>query len=143
MGKTKSLGKKQLAVIEDLFAGELEEQAVLDKYKISRNIFNKWLDDERFVKQFNKRIASSFHQSQLIIARYAPLAAAKLVQLTESDKEETARKACLDIISMGQPNDCLADAGTASFDDKGLQDVPPELSAEAAGRILAALADDG
>jgi hypothetical protein len=143
MSKAKKLSKRQLAVIEDLFIGELDEQALLDKHKISRNTFNKWLADELFVGQFNERMDSSFRQSRLIIARYAPLAAAKLVQLTESDKEETARKACLDVISMGQPNSSLADTGTASDDDKGLQDVLPELSPEAAGRILAALAEDG
>jgi len=34
------------------------------------------------------------------MAKYSQLAAAKLVQLTGSEKAETARKACLDIISL-------------------------------------------
>jgi len=95
----KRLSKKQLAVIEDLFAGELDEQAVLEKHRVSRNLYNRWLTDDRFIEQFNERIARAYRQSELIIARYAPLAAAKLVQLTECEKEETARKACLDILS--------------------------------------------
>ncbi|MHC4309749.1 MAG: hypothetical protein ACYSSN_07375 [Planctomycetota bacterium] len=100
MPGAKQLTKKQLAVIEDLFAGELDEQAILDKYKLSRKLYNQWRNDDSFAEQFDKRITDAYRQSDVLIARYAPVAAAKLIQLTESDKPETARKACLDIISM-------------------------------------------
>jgi len=150
MGKKKSLTKKQLAVIEDLFAGELDEQAVLSKHNVNRNLYNKWLADELFAEQFNEHIARAYRQSQFILARYAPLAAAKLVQLTESESQETARKACLDIISMSSREDknpqinlgakYLAPQFTAgsSMDSES----PLGLSAETASRILAALAED-
>lgn len=137
MDKRKSLTKKQLAVIEDLFAGELDEQAILDKHKVSRNLYNRWLADERFAEQFNERIARAYRQSEFIIARYAPLAAAKLVQLTESESQETARKACLDIISMQTIREAKDD-GQMTMDER-----PDGLSSEAASRILAALAEDG
>ncbi len=136
MRKTKKLSKKQLSVIEDLFTGELDEQAVLDKYKVSREVFNRWLCCDGFIKQLNERIAGSFRQSRLIIARFAPLAASKLVQLTTSDSQETARKACLDIISMdshGLTGTPAVPVETPTFD---------ELSAESASRILAALAEE-
>jgi hypothetical protein len=137
------LSKKQLAVIEDLFAGELDEAAALDKHKVSRNRYNEWLADEGFVAAFAERIGRAYRQSQLIIARYAPLAAAKLVQLTESDSAETARKACLDIIGFsGQgsgnstpPSDPTG--GNLTPDQAGGQ-----LSAETASRLLAALAEE-
>jgi len=128
----RKLSKKQLRVIEELFAGALGEQAVLDKYKISRKTFNRWLADERFVEQFNERVEKSFRQSRLIIARYAPLAAAKLVELTASDKEETARKACLDIISMH----------TIPHKSDERQVTGDEISPETASKILAALAEE-
>jgi len=140
MNKKKGLTKRQLAVIDDLFAGELDEQAVLDKHKISRNLYNKWLADEHFAEQFNERIARAYRQSEFIIARYAPLAAAKLVALTESDKEETARKACLDIISMHTIRD-TPDDGRMTM--AGRRTTSDELTVEAASRILAALAEDG
>ena len=95
----KRLSRKQLAVIEDLFAGELDEQAVLDKYNVSKRLYNRWLADDRFIQQFNEHICRAYRQSQFVIARYATLAAAKLVQLTDCEKAETARKACLDILS--------------------------------------------
>jgi len=136
MSRKKALTKKQLAVIEDLFAGELDEQAILDKHKISRNLYHRWLADERFTEQFNGCITRAYRQSELIIARYAPLAAAKLVQLTESDKEETARKACLDIICF--PGLAVAGAATAK------QPCSPaaELSPQTASRLLAVLAEE-
>jgi len=136
----KKLSTKQLAVIEDLFSGELDESAILQKHQISRNLLNRWLADEAFKKQFDERVESAYRQSELIIARYAPLAAAKLVQLTESDKEETARKACLDIISLRRSAERLAVAEPATDKDTESQSVETQLSDETAGRLLAALA---
>jgi len=138
MGKRKQLSKRQLAVIDDLFGDQLDEQAVLDKHKLSRNVYNKWLADELFVQQFNQRVASAHRQSELIIARYAPLAAAKLVQLTGSEKEETARKACLDIISLPE---LAADNSTKQSNSQ--QAAEPQiqpLSDQTASKLLAALA---
>ena len=141
MPGAKQLTKRQFDVIEDLFAGELDEQAILDKYKLSRKIYNKWRNDDSFTEQFEKRIADAYRQSAVLIARYVPVAAAKLIQLTETDKPETARKACLDIISLpilkaggkAQPSDEPQPADT-------LQQV--SLNAETAGKLLAVLAEE-
>jgi hypothetical protein len=140
MAGKNQLSKKQLAVMEDLFSGELDERAVLQKHKISRNVYSRWLAEGLFASEFDRRIASAHRQSAAIIAKYAPLAAAKLVQLTESDKEETARKACLDIISL-----------PALLDKKMTQPTEPQtaesqrqqqITEQTAGRLLAALAED-
>lgn len=133
------LSKRQLAVIRDLFNGELDEQAVLDKHKISRNIYDKWLADEQFSEQLRERITSSHRQSELIIARYAPLAAAKLVQLTESENQETARKACLDIISL-PPATTKKNQATSASEPAGEQEGQ-QLSDETVSRLLAVLAE--
>ena len=133
------LSKRQLAVIEDLFAGQMDEAAVLEAHKISRSRYNKWLADERFAAAYAERMAAAYRQSQLIIARYAPLAAAKLVQLTESDGAETARKACLDIISTV----CSPPAQVRGLIATGAEaNHPAELSDETASRLLAALAEE-
>lgn len=141
MAKGKQLSKKQLAVIEDLFAGELDEQQVLDKHKISRNVYNKWLGDERFADEFSLRIASAHRQGQLIIAKYASLAAAKLVELTASGKEETARKACLDIISpptLAAKKTQAPTKAQQNASDEQARQLPPQT----ASRLLAALAEE-
>src|SRR4030042_4513756 len=99
--RSRGISKKQLSVIDDLFDGTLDGQAVLDKYNVKSETFKKWLNDERFIERLNERITHSFWQSRLFVARFATLAASRLVQLTESENQETARKACLDIISTG------------------------------------------
>ncbi len=135
MAKEKNLSKKQLAVLDDLFSGELDEQAALEKYKVSRNQYCKWLADELFAEQFDRRITAAYRQSAALIARYATLAAAKLVQLTESESQETARKACLDIITYhGLP----ARGNTAN--EKPTEHHLQTLSPETASKILEVLA---
>jgi hypothetical protein len=144
----KQLSKRQLAVIEDLFAGELDEQAILDKYNVGKRLYNKWLSDDRFIRQFNEHISRAYRQSQLIIARYAPLAAAKLVQLTACEKEETARKACLDILSLptGVGKNLVINSDNAVSGPRyclGQEDpADSRLSPQTASRLLAALADE-
>jgi len=138
MTRTKRLNKKQLAAIDDLFSGQFDEQAVLEKHKISRNVYNKWLGDEIFTDEFNRRIAWLNLQSEALIARYASLAAAKLVQLTESESQETARKACLDIISL--PREEVNRGRQPEASEGAKMPAGEQLSAEVASRLLAALA---
>jgi hypothetical protein len=142
MARKKQLSKKQFAVINDLFGGELNEEAILAKHKISRRVYIRWLTDNRFEAEFSRRIAAAHRQSELIIAKYAPLAAAKLVQLTESEKEETARKACLNIISLpmlvGKEAGRPVNAGNEDAEDKPQNSMSPEV----AGKLLAVLAEN-
>ena len=141
MTGVKQLTKKQLAVIEDLFDGELDEQAILDKYRLSRKLYNQWRNDDSFAKQFEKRIADAYRQSDVLIARYAPIAAAKLIQLTDSDKPETARKACLDIISM--PILTASRKAQSANEPRPVDTrLPASLNAETAGKLLAVLAEE-
>lgn len=139
MRNIKKLSKKQLAVIDDMLDGELDEQSVLAKHKVSRSTYDRWLADDSFAEQFSRRIASAYRQSELIIARYAPLAAAKLVQLTESAKEETARKACLDIISL--PKIGAKEAERPDKTKKDSEKQAEQLSEATVSRLLAALAE--
>jgi hypothetical protein len=102
------------------------------------------LADGLFPSEYDRRITSAHRQSAAIIAKYAPLAAAKLVQLTESDREETARKACLDIISLP----ALLDKNIAQPSGSQTSETQRhQITEQAAGRLLAALAqednDDG
>jgi hypothetical protein len=134
------LSKRQVAVIEDLFAGQMDEAEVLEAHKISRSRYNKWLADERFAAAYAERIGRAYRQSQLIIARYAPLAAAKLVQLTGCDSPETARKACLDIIGFSGSGQGSG-IGNSIHEPLSTIPEPGQLSDETASRILAALAE--
>jgi crotonobetainyl-CoA:carnitine CoA-transferase CaiB-like acyl-CoA transferase len=138
MSKQNKLSQRQLDVIEDLFAGELDEQAVLEKHRVNPRLYKKWQADDAFIAQFERRIAAAHRQSAAMIARYAPVAAAKLVQLTQCDKEETARKACLDIISMQTPLPAPLRPKAA---DPDAPEQSPMLSGQTASKILAFLAE--
>jgi hypothetical protein len=134
MPRVRTVTKKQRAVIEDLFAGVADEQQVLDKHKVGRRLYENWQRDEVFLREFEFRFQKERRQSEMIIARCATVAAAKLVQLTESTNPETARKACLDIINLLRPN--AGPKPDENPDADQPQDLPPEL----ASRLLAALA---
>jgi hypothetical protein len=136
MTTLKKLTKKQMAVINDLFAGVADEQQILDRHKVNRQLYEKWLANETFAEEFERRLADARRQSELILARYATFAAAKLVQLTESENQETARKACLDIIALLRP--CATDGAGHSAEDETQAELAPEL----ASRLLAALAEN-
>jgi len=149
-GNKEQLSKRQLAVMDDLFSGQLDEPAVLDKHKVSRRLYDKWQACENFAAQYSRRMAMLNLQSELIIARYTGLAAAKLVGLTESENPETARKACMDIISLAgslptkyelaaKEAEQVEQTDTIDADSR----IPPEpLSPEMASKLLAVLADD-
>jgi len=126
----KTLTKRQSAVIEQLFNGELSEQQVLEKYRVSRTLFSRWLGDELFVREFERRITSARLAGQALIARYSLVAAAKLVALTESQNPETARKACLDVISLPAKTDNNRQSPPADEEpaDEALEQLPPALA---------------
>jgi hypothetical protein len=125
-------------VLEDLFNSNLDEERVLDKHKVRRGTYERWLTDEVFLERFNRHINSIRRQSELLMAKYSCLAVMKLVGLTESDKAETARRACLDIIS--QPR-----IKNEAEKDSNRQTVRPQaaqLPDETASRILEILAEE-
>jgi len=142
---SKQLTKRQLAVIEDIFSGELGEQAVLDKHKVSKKLYNKWQSDVNFIEHFDGRIAAAYRQSTALIASYASLAAAKLIALTNTDKPEVVRRACLDIIQSDpslrpqvpkpRTQDTKQDLGVC-----GLESF--SITEQTAGKLLAVLAEE-
>ena len=140
MSNAKQLTKKQRDIIDDLFAGQLDEQRILKKHKIDRCLYEKWLADENFTREFDRRLDSARRQSDFILVRFASVAAAKLVQLTESENQETARKACLDIIGLLRGTGDSTTRQDDTSDGAQATSNEPELPPELAGRLLAALA---
>ena len=136
MSKGKYLNKKQSGVLTDLFTGQLDEEEVLEKWKVMRATYSRWHKTANFAAEYKKRLKQANRKSELIIARFAPVAASKLVELTQSEKEETARKACLDVINHSR--------GKAKKSSDGKEppeaEQRPKLSPEKASRLLAALA---
>lgn len=140
MAKRRYLSQRQLTVLDDLFNSDLDEQGVLDKHKVRRSTYERWLANEVFAERFKRYVNSTRRRSELLMAKYSCLAAAKLVELTASDKAETARRACLDIISVPK---------IAESRDEQPEKTPKEsdrrlerLSDATASRLLTALAEE-
>ena len=129
------LTPKQYAIIEDIFAGDIETSDIIKKHRVSPATFNKYLTDELFKAEFIKRIEWLTLQSQAIIARYGSLAAAKLVELPNSEHEETRRKACLDIISLPKSSDIKSLSPESDEPHR-----PAPINSETAAKILDILA---
>ena len=139
MARRKYLSQRQLAVLDDLFGSELDEQSVLEKHKVSRNVYNKWLADKVFAERFKQYLNGLKRRSELLMAKYGCLAAAKLVELTASDKAETARKACLDIISPPKITSNIIEQSDKAKKDSEKQ--AEQLSDSMASRLLTVLAE--
>jgi hypothetical protein len=136
MATAKRLSNRRLALVEDLSAGDLDEQQVLDRHDVGRQIYYRWLGDRQFVEEVNQRVAGAYRRRSSPIARNARSAAATLVRLANSENPETARKACLDIITM-KPLAGLT--GAASQEEIA---EPSSISPQAASRLLAVLAEE-
>ena len=139
MIKIKPLNAKQLAVVDDLFEGSMEESDILKKHNISRKLYNRWLADEGFNEHLNRRMAWEYRRCEFMLAHYSRVAASNLVQLTNADlkQPEATRKACMDIITMRA--NLLAGA-----DSSGTSTLPesPKFSPETTGKLLAVLAGE-
>ena len=141
--RQKHLTKRQLAVIEDLIRGDMDEQQLLTKHSLTRRLFRHWMSSDEFTEELLFRMGSAHRQSSFLLARYAPMAAAKLVGLTDSGKGETVRKACLDIIGAtaapAEPSQQNAEgADAASVENTST--LP--ISDKAASKILRILAEE-
>ena len=139
MRKKNTLTKRQFDVINDLFAGGFDEQAVLKKHNISPRLYDKWQSEDVFIEHLERRIAAAYRQSSVTIAAYAPIAAAKLVNLTDAEHPETARKACCDIISMQASAVARSKPQAPAL---GTPDLPQNLTPENAAKILEILAEE-
>jgi len=138
MATAKWLSNRRLALVDDLSAGDLAEQQVLDRHDVGRQVYYMWLAGRQFVEEVNQCAAAGHHRNALPIARNARSAAAKLVRLANSENPETARKACLDIITI-KPS--TAPAGKAATRGDRTEESAP-VSPETASRLLAVLAKE-
>ncbi len=98
--KRKDLSEKKWAVLEDLFYSELDENAVLKKHNVSRTTYERWLRQKLFSRQFQEYTASLARRTALAVAKAETEVAVRLVELTRCQKEESARKACQQVLAI-------------------------------------------
>ena len=100
--KTKKLSKRQINVLNGLFSCDLTLNDILKSCRVSQITYYDWLSDPFFMSAFDKRIDSGRAVLTSTLSAYSQAALLALVNLTRSEKTETARKACLDIVKLVQ-----------------------------------------
>ena len=134
--KQADLTDRQIALLDDLFSSKMSEEGSIKKHKVSSQLYRQWLNDDAFADEFEFRMTALERRNRLIVAKFAPYAAVKLIDQMESDKPENVRKACLEIISY---------CGRSVVDGPGKTEIPNDAAgqfdAEVAGRLLEILAE--
>jgi hypothetical protein len=133
MKTQKELNKKQIRVLDDFFSEAVQEESVLKKNKVRSAVYKRWLLTDDFFDEFIKRAK---RKTKFMIAQYSHIATAKLIELTDCEKEETARKSCLDIITL-QMNS--PETAVGQTEDNKSDFV---ISDKKASKLLAVLAED-
>lgn len=93
-----NLTKAQKCVLTLIFEDKKTEEEALEEAKVARPIYDGWFRQALWLKEYEHRIMACKRTSDLIITTFKEVAATKLVTLTNCEKEDVARKACLDII---------------------------------------------
>jgi len=138
-GENSEKVKENVAV--DVVKSELPIEEVLKEHGISEAEFEDWLVERSFQKQVELRVQAAKFRTALLLAKYAPLAMAKLVGLACSEKEETARKACLDIISLAS-TESVKNTQREMAEQVNEDEELVNLTEEQASKILGVLAED-
>jgi hypothetical protein len=131
-------------LFEDRTVESIEE--LKEKYKIGETEFQYWLRDKRFIREIKRRLRWAYLKGEITVAKFAQIAAMKLIELTGSSNPETARKACLDIISLLrlQQRQKVIRHISERVERRGEKNEPDEVPDEVvqkASQILAILAE--
>jgi hypothetical protein len=78
----------------------VSENAVLKKHNVSRTTYERWLRQKLFSRQFQQYSASLARRTALAVAKAETEVAARLVEITRCQKEESARKACQQVLAI-------------------------------------------
>jgi len=139
--KTQKLSKRQINVLNAMFSGDLTLNDILKSCRVSQITYYEWLSDSFFMAAFDKRIDSARAVLTSTLAAYSQAALLSLVNLTRSEKTETARKACLDIVKLVQNEKDEQDAKFEIPNVPRLSVGQEVLSPEQSSSILNALAE--
>ena len=143
MVHTKSKAKKRSVVLDALFSDCGDHMQILAGHGVSCEELNRMMaNDPSFSAEIDRRIAAEWQRASAVIATWAYRSAIKLVQLTEDDDPETARKACLDLMALHKSiSDRRPMPDNASKGPAGKEPAIP-ISSKTAGKMLALLAKD-
>lgn len=86
--------------MDELFKGDKDESSILSDNNVSDSVYSTWIEDNEWQVEFQARIEKHQRNAKILIANYQATAAATLIQLTQDEKSNIARLACIDIINI-------------------------------------------
>ncbi len=124
------INKRQKDFLVEILDKRIPVDTAMERLDIGAALLCQWFSSPAFLDELAKRIEFITKRSDMLISQHRLTAVERLVLLTNCDKEETARKACLDIIE-------LTDNDKNNEKDA---DLPP-ISPETAAKLLEILAN--
>ena len=94
------MSKKMESFITELFDPALSFEEVIENNQLSIKALDKQLKNQSCREEMQSRIETVNLLSKAVLAKAGLTAAEKLAGLACCDKEETARKACIDIMQL-------------------------------------------
>lgn len=128
------LSDKQSGFLAD-FGGGCETSLVRTYHKVSTEEFDAWLDNAAFVEQLYRRIQSAQLKGICTLAEATELAAQRLAEIAVGERDETARKACTDILQLSHK------LGQAQMEEATYNGPEIEMTDEQAEKILEIMAE--
>lgn len=130
------LTKRQRDVARALFEGRLTEPEIVERYKVSPRILQRWLGKPEFQQEFERLKENLRREANFAMVRYTPAAVVRLVELLGSDKADVARRAALDLMdrglepgSPGEKADCEEDSLSEEMADEQVREMLVSLAA--------------
>jgi hypothetical protein len=136
----KKIYTKKRKFLDELFENAYAQAAAKKKLDVSSYIYKRWLNDPQFEAEFNSSIKILLKDCEIQLAQFAPFAVKKLIDLTESEKDDLKLKAAIEILKMvnlfeNAKNEELKDQYELGKDLETLSD-------EKASRILSVLVEN-
>jgi hypothetical protein len=94
------LGRRQIAVLNDMFDNGLTESEAIAKNNVSRWLFLRWVSKPAFKGACEIRQGDSLRLGERLICKNLPRAAQKLSELIAAEKDAISIKACSDLIAL-------------------------------------------
>jgi translation elongation factor EF-Ts len=126
-----SVTKKQKDFLTEIIDNRLTVEEAMKKGRINQITLRKWFSSQPFIIELAKRIECLVKRADMLISQHRLTAVERLLRLTDSEKEETARKACLDILKL-----------TSSGKSTAKEPDMPSFSPQTAAKLLEILANN-
>ena len=93
------LTRAQKSVLRLIFDDKQDEEKALEQANITIRVYELWFRQPLWSREYSNRLQRCQRRADIMLSTFKEFAAAKLITLTDCEKETVARQACIDIIN--------------------------------------------